>query len=92
MASPIHSFFNQIKLKNKCKIFDEFDGYKKGDKKNKAKVEETREIIKNHINWKCEAKNLFSINNQGCKYGVSNAINWFFQNENFSRSNSYLFT
>jgi len=33
MASPIHSFFNQIKSKNKCKIFDEFDGYKKGEHK-----------------------------------------------------------
>lgn len=31
MASPIHSFFNQIKSKNKCKIFDEFDGYKRGE-------------------------------------------------------------
>ncbi len=31
MASPIHSFFNQIKSKNKCKIFDKFDGYKKGE-------------------------------------------------------------
>ena len=72
----------KIKEVNPKKIYIASDGYKKGDKKNKAKVEETREIIKNHINWKCEAKNLFSINNQGCKYGVSNAINWFFQNEN----------
>ena len=33
MASPIHSFFNQIKFKNKCKIFDDFDGYEKGEHK-----------------------------------------------------------
>ena len=33
MASPIHSFFNQIKFKNKCKIFGDFDGYKKGEHK-----------------------------------------------------------
>lgn len=31
MASPIHSFYNQIKSKNECKIFDDFDGYKKGE-------------------------------------------------------------
>ncbi len=31
MASPIHSFFNQIKSKNRCKIFDKFDGFKKGE-------------------------------------------------------------
>tara|TARA_A100000164_G_C21859469_1_gene749281 strand:- start:254 stop:1195 length:942 start_codon:yes stop_codon:yes gene_type:complete len=31
MASPVHSFFNQIKTKGKCKIFGNFDGYKKGD-------------------------------------------------------------
>ena len=31
MASPVHSFFNQIKTKNKCKIFDNFNGFKKGE-------------------------------------------------------------
>lgn len=31
MASPIHSFFKQIKSNGSCKIFGSFDGYRKGE-------------------------------------------------------------
>ena len=43
-------------------------------------VNEVREIIKN-ITWPCELKTLFRNNNLGCKLAVSNAIDWFFENE-----------
>jgi ADP-L-glycero-D-manno-heptose 6-epimerase len=33
MASPIHSFFNQLNSNGKCKIFGSFDGFKKGEHK-----------------------------------------------------------
>ncbi len=63
------------------KIYVACDGFISDDKINNIKVQETREIIKNSINWECELKKLFSDSNQGCKKGVSNAINWFFKNE-----------
>ena len=33
------------------------------------------------IDWPCEVKTLFREANLGCKYGVSGAITWFFENE-----------
>jgi len=33
------------------------------------------------IDWPCEVKTLFRQENLGCKYGVSGAITWFFENE-----------
>ena len=33
------------------------------------------------IDWPCEVKTLFREKNLGCKYGVSGAITWFFENE-----------
>ena len=33
------------------------------------------------IDWECNVKTLFREKNRGCKYGVSEAISWFFENE-----------
>ncbi len=33
------------------------------------------------INWQCDVKTLFRNENMGCKYAVSSAIDWFFENE-----------
>ena len=50
--------------------------------KNEAKkVQDVREYVMQNINWKCEVKTLFRYQNLGCKYAVSNAISWFFDNE-----------
>lgn len=37
--------------------------------------------IATQIDWDCEIKTLFRNKNLGCKYGVSDGINWFFENE-----------
>ena len=34
-----------------------------------------------HIDWECDVKTLFREKNLGCKYAVSGAISWFFENE-----------
>lgn len=41
-----------------------------------------RECIK-LVDWPCEVKTLFRENNLGCKYNVSGAISWFFENEEY---------
>ena len=41
------------------------------------KVRECAELV----DWTCEVKTLFREKNLGCKYGVSGAITWFFENE-----------
>jgi hypothetical protein len=42
--------------------------------------QQTREIVQN-VDWPCELKLLFREKNLGCKYGVSSAISWFFNEE-----------
>jgi len=45
------------------------------------KVKSVREYIASNIDWDCEVKTLFRNKNLGCKYAVSGAIDWFFENE-----------
>lgn len=44
-------------------------------------VASVREFILQNIDWECEVKTLFREENLGCKYAVSGAIDWFFDNE-----------
>ena len=44
------------------------------------KVQAVRDFIIQNIDWKCEVKTLFRKKNLGCKYAVSGAISWFFNN------------
>ena len=45
------------------------------------KVDTVRNYIVNNIDWDCKVKTLFREKNLGCKYAVSGAIDWFFENE-----------
>lgn len=45
-------------------------------------VQEVRDYMLSHINWPCEIHTRFlGTNSGGCKYGVSGAVSWFFNNE-----------
>jgi len=44
----------------------------------KEKCELARSIV-NKIDWPCEVKTRFLSDHLGCKYGVSSAISWFFE-------------
>ncbi len=73
--------FKKIKLAKPSKLYLAADGPRK-NKENEAELcAKTREIV-SVIDWKCEVKTLFRTENLGCKYAVSSAINWFFENEN----------
>lgn len=43
-------------------------------------VEKTRKLVIDNIDWDCEVKTLFREKNLWCKYAVSWAITWFFEN------------
>ncbi len=45
-----------------------------------AKCSEVRAIV-SKVDWPCEVKTLFQIENLGCKLAVSSAITWFFKQE-----------
>ena len=67
------------KIKPK-KLFISCDGPRLGNQDEELKVKRTQEVCKNFITWDCEIKWQISDTNLGCKVGVVNAINWFFNN------------
>lgn len=72
--------FNQLKQLKPTKLYIAADGPRKHKEGETEKCRLTREIV-NQIDWECEVKKLFNNENLGCKKAVSNAINWFFENE-----------
>ena len=53
---------------------------KESDSKNCADV---RRIVEKNIDWPCAKKFEFRLQNNGLRGGVSSAINWFFENNDF---------
>lgn len=55
------------------------DGPRANKPGEKEKCEEARKITEK-IDWPCKVKRLYRDKNLGCKYAVSGAVEWFFQN------------
>jgi len=70
--------FAEIKKAKPEKLFIAADGPRNPEEK--KKTDEVRKIVSN-IDWPCKVKRLFRNENLGCKYAVSSAIDWFFENE-----------
>lgn len=74
--------FNRIREIKPQRLYVAADGartYKAGEKE---ACLQTRAII-DRIDWPCELKTLFRNQNLGCKRAVSEAISWFFENEEY---------
>lgn len=72
--------FEKIREVRPPRLYLASDGPRFQNGKDLDLVSQVRKIISN-IDWRCEVKTLFRANNLGCKYAVSSAINWFFENE-----------
>jgi len=70
-----------VKLAKPKKLYIAADGPRDGNLADQALCKETRENVLNNIDWDCKVKTLFRDENLGCKKGVLEAINWFFDNE-----------
>ena len=71
--------FESIRTARPSKLFFASDGPRRTIYGEEEKVMEIRELI-NEVDWDCEVFTLFRDNNLGCKYAVSGAISWFFDN------------
>lgn len=58
------------------------DGPREG-RENEAQLCATTRAIVNEVDWECEVKTLFKDKNVGCGIGVSSAITWFFEHEEY---------
>jgi len=73
--------FEAIRRARPPRLYLASDGPRDSRPGEEEKVKSVREYVLGHIDWECEVKTLFREKNLGCKYAVSGAISWFFENE-----------
>ncbi|NLH39208.1 MAG: nucleotide-diphospho-sugar transferase [Elusimicrobia bacterium] len=73
--------FEEIKRAKPLRLYIASDGSRENKHGEKETVESVRKYVLDNIDWQCEVKTLFRDKNLGCKYAVSSAITWFFENE-----------
>ncbi len=73
--------FEAIKQAKPPRLYIAADGARASKEGEAEKVTVVRDFILQNIDWECEVKTLFREENLGCKYAVSGAIDWFFDNE-----------
>lgn len=78
---PTKVVFKEIKKVSPSKLYIASDGPRLSKDGEFEKVLEIREYLLKHIDWECEVNTMFRDENLGCKYAVSSAITWFFNNE-----------
>lgn len=71
--------FNVLRLVKPKYLYLASDGPREDRLDDFKNCEQVRRIVRN-VDWDCEVKTLFRDKNLGCKYGVSTAIDWFFEN------------
>jgi hypothetical protein len=72
---------DKLRLLKPTKIYFFSDGARVEKKPEKKLVNDIREFVLSSIDWDCDLVTRFNAKNEGCKYGVSNAISWFFSRE-----------
>ena len=73
--------FKAIRQAKPPRLYVASDGARPNKDGESEKVQAVRDYIMGNIDWECEVKTFFQNQNLGCKYAVSNAITWFFGNE-----------
>ena len=71
---------NAIRPARPAKLYIAVDGPRESMPGEAKQCRKVQEYVRT-IDWFCDIKTLFRKKNLGCKYGVSGAITWFFENE-----------
>ena len=72
--------FNRIREIAPARLYVASDAPREGREEERKRCEEVKEIV-SRVDWGCEVKYLFREKNLGCKKAVSDAITWFFEQE-----------
>ncbi len=72
--------FDAIRIAKPRRLYVAADGPRAHKEGEVEQINKVRKIA-TAVNWDCEVKTLFRENNLGCKEAVSEAITWFFQQE-----------
>jgi hypothetical protein len=73
--------FEAIRQAKPPRIYIAADGARVDKEGETEKVQAVRDYVMANIDWECDVKTLFREQNLGCKYAVSGAITWFFDQE-----------
>jgi hypothetical protein len=79
--SNTQKVFQEIRAAKVPRLYSSSDGPRPFNQGDVEKIQELRRYILDNIDWKCDVFTLFQETNLGCKNAVSQAINWFFENE-----------
>lgn len=71
---------NALRPFQPTQLFLAGDGWENYKYDIREEVTQARIKTESAIDWDCKIRSRYSTHNQGCKNGVSNAINWFFEN------------
>ena len=72
--------FSAIKIAQLLRLYIAADG-PRSEKSEEANLCELARTIATNVDWDCEVKTLFRDQNLGCRLAVSQAIDWFFEQE-----------
>jgi hypothetical protein len=72
--------FEEIRKVKPSRLYVASDGPRATYIEDIKKIKQTRDIV-NKIDWKCDLKELFRDENLGCGRACSEAVSWFFDNE-----------
>lgn len=73
--------FEAIQQAKPPRLYIAADGARAQREGEEKQVQAVRNYVMSNIDWECEVNTLFREQNLGCKYAVSSAITWFFENE-----------
>jgi hypothetical protein len=77
---PTREVFKAISAYQPCRLYVAADGPRPDKPGEWTRCAETRGVLK-EVDWDCEVQTLFRDRNLGCGTAVSEAINWFFDQE-----------
>ena len=72
--------FEVLRVVRPERVYFAVDGARAGKPEEPERVAQVQSLV-DVIDWKCEVKTLFRSTNLGCKIAVSEAISWFFDQE-----------
>jgi len=72
--------FGAIRQYKPERLYIASDGPRAGRETDPEKIKQCRDIV-SQVDWHCEVFHLYRDENLGCKFGVSSAITWFFEQE-----------
>ena len=77
--NKVRKLINSLKILKPKNLYFSCDGPKNKSKKELEKIDLTRKIINNNIDWNCNVNKNFNDSNLGCRVNMIKSINWIFE-------------